>query len=75
MKTESVFQATVHAINFRKDGGGRITLEFSADSLDEVQAIQKIATLRNCFFNVVLVPGQPKFSSDDVDPMTGEILI
>jgi hypothetical protein len=79
-KQGATFFATIHQITSRKDGGGRLVLEFGADALDEMQWAQKIAALKSCGFQVALVPVQApnlSHSSEDfeVDPTSGEIII
>lgn len=73
------FFATVHQITSRKDGGGRIVLEFGCDDIDDIQWAQKVAAIQNCGFMVVMAPTKGaelnKEQDFQVDPDTGEIEI
>ena len=78
-KTGATFFATIHQITSRRDGGGRIVLEFGSDALDEIQWAQKIASLKSYGFQIAMVPVQPQHIGQtpdfDVDMLTGEIII
>lgn len=69
------FVAQLYDIRTKRDGGGRIALDFGADGLEAVQFIQKLATYGgDCNFSVAIVAlphGQT--NSLDPDPETGEI--
>ena len=59
-----VFTAQLYDVRTKRDGGGRITLDFGKDGLEAVQYIQTIASKGECSFNVVMVVEPPIFNSD-----------
>ena len=71
------FVAQVYDCRTKKDGSGRLTLDFGADAIDEIQRAQAIALKTGCAFQVALIPFKPfsntKSDSFEPDPETGEI--
>lgn len=67
-------------IKTRRDGGGRIQLEFGADSMMQVAELMKLNALGDTNLAIALVPvgaqtEQPHaYQNEDVDPETGEII-
>ena len=55
-KEGAVFTAQLYDVRTKRDGGGRIALDFGADGLIEVQWLQQIASIKGCNFQVALVP-------------------
>lgn len=74
-KKGAVFVAQVYDVRTKKDGGGRIQLDFGADGLEEIQWAQRIASLRGCSFMVSLVPFRPGAQVETIDQETGEIIL
>lgn len=78
-KIGASFTGQVYDIRTKKDGGGRIQIDFGADALDEIQWAQQLATKKGCLFQVALVPlKQSMLSSDyeeEVDEETGEVIL
>ena len=65
-------------ITSNKDGGGRIQLDFGADSLEEIHKIQKANGKGGMCFQLALVPLAGVQIGGEVmdfepDPVTGEI--
>lgn len=67
-KIGATFVGQIYDIRTKRDGGGRIAIDFGADGLDDVQYAQKLASKSGCVFQVALVPIQnPVFSSASDD--------
>jgi len=52
----ATFIGQLYDIKTKRDGGGRMSIDFGADGLEEVQWIQKVAAARGCSFQIALVP-------------------
>lgn len=77
-KQGAVFVGQIYDIRTKKDGGGRISIDFGLDGLEEIQWAQKIGAATNCSFEIALVPLRQSVihsGSDEVDHETGEILL
>lgn len=75
-KIGATFVATVYDVRIKRDGGGRIALDFGLDGLEDVQLAQTIAAKKNCAFQIAMVPIQHQnhYSDDEFVPNeTGEI--
>lgn len=55
-KLGATFTGQIYSITTKKDGGGKIQIEFGADGLHDIQWAQKVASIRGCNFQVALVP-------------------
>lgn len=55
-KIGSSFVGEIYDIRTKRDGGGRISIDFGADGLEEIQYAQKLAAQGGCVFQVALVP-------------------
>lgn len=58
MKKRVLIQMTaqLYDVRTRKDGGGRIQLDFGADSIEAVMAIQRLNSIGDTSFAIALVP-------------------
>ena len=78
-KVGAAFIGQIYDIRTKRDGGGRLAIDFGADALNEIQWAQKIAAAKGCNFQIALVPmpngAVDNSYQDQVDPNTGEILI
>lgn len=74
-KQGAVFIGQIYDIRTKKDGGGRISIDFGLDGLEEIQWAQKIGAATNCSFQIALVPLRQTMitSTEEVDHVTGEI--
>lgn len=50
------FIAQIYKVESKKDGGGRLTLEFGSDSIEAIQFVQKFAVKTDCSFQIGAVP-------------------
>lgn len=50
------FIAQIYSVTSRKDGGGKIILEFGADALEQVQKIQRWNSLQGMNIAIAAVP-------------------
>jgi hypothetical protein len=67
-KMAGVFTAQLYDIRTKRDGGGRMALDFGADSLEAVQFIQKLAAKGEVNFQVAMVllpPYQPSYRPEE----------
>jgi hypothetical protein len=56
MKEGAVFIGQIYDVRTKRDGSGRIQIDFSMDALEDIQWAQKISLTKNCNFQVALVP-------------------
>lgn len=74
----AVIQAEIYDVRFKKNGSGRIQLDFGADSAKEITKLQSMILGGETLFQVALVPIPAlriSTGSEDYepDPFTGEI--
>lgn len=72
----AVFLGEVYDVRTKRDGGGRVAIDFGADALAAIQHIQKIASARGCSFYFTAVPHgmvKPKGNTHLVPDENGEI--
>lgn len=78
-KVGASFIGQIYDIRTKRDGGGRIQIDFGADALEEIQFAQKFASTTGCSFQIALVPlRQSMIHSNEefkVDENTGEVRI
>jgi len=68
------FEAQMHDVRMKADGGGRMTIDFGRDALDEITWLQKQMTNKN-HFQLAFIPMRfIKDGDDRVDSETGEII-
>lgn len=63
----AAFTGQLYDVRTKKDGGGRIQIDFGADALEEIQKIQKANGKGGINFQVALVPIRPSFLSTGDD--------
>lgn len=70
-------------IKTRRDGGGRVQLEFGAESMHAVAELMRLNAMGHTNLGVAIVPvgidynqkPEGRHNHEDVDPETGEILL
>lgn len=55
-KQGAVFVGQIYDVRTKRDGGGRIAIDFGADGLDDIHWAQKMASAKGCNFQIALVP-------------------
>lgn len=50
------FVSQVYDVRTKKDGGGRMQIDFGLDAMEAVQWIQRVAAMKNVSFMVSFVP-------------------
>jgi hypothetical protein len=55
-KVGASFQGQIYDVRTKRDGGGRIAIDFGMDGLEEIQWAQKVAAKNGCSFQIALVP-------------------
>lgn len=74
-KEGAVFVGQLHDVRTKADGGGRMTIDFGRDALDEIMWLQKQASYKNNF-QVAFVPmAFVNIGGDNVDTETGEVIL
>ncbi len=66
-KMAASFKGALYDVRTKRDGGGRISIDFGADSLEAVQFIQKLASMGECNFEVAMVALPPQRFAVDPD--------
>lgn len=73
------FVAQLWKVETRRDGGGRIILDFGADALPAILEIQKLNAVGETSIALACVPYRndqtAKHNDESVDPETGEIIM
>jgi hypothetical protein len=71
----ATFTAQLYDVRTKKDGGGRIQIDFGADALEEIQKIQKANGTGGINFEVAMVPiiGQHIVTGDFSPGWDGEV--
>lgn len=49
------FSAVLYDVRTKRDGGGRLTLDFGRDALQEIQYVQKMASQGDVVFQIAIV--------------------
>jgi hypothetical protein len=55
-KLGATFVGDLYDCRTKKDGGGRLQIDFGADALAEIQWLQKVAAFRGGAFQIAIVP-------------------
>jgi len=55
-KPGAVFIGQIYDVRTKRDGSGRIQIDFSMDAIDEIQWAQNLALKKNCNFQIAMVP-------------------
>lgn len=66
-KIGATFTAQVYKLETRKDGSCRLTIEAGAESIEEIQWLQRLAVKRDVSFEVAMVPLKPMVIKTNVD--------
>ena len=66
-KKGATFQATIYRVETKRDGSGRLTLDFGADAIDEIHWAEKVHLKRGFVFEVALVPLPPEVINEEPD--------
>lgn len=75
-KEGAVFIGQLHDVRTKADGGGRMTIDFGADGLEEIQWAQKMAAKTRNSFQIALVPLPfTQVGEERIDLETGEVLL
>lgn len=80
MDTEHVanFVVQLYDVRTKKDGGGRLQLDFGVDALAEIQKLQRWNGTGGCNFALAVVPyreGRINHPEPEIDYETGEVII
>jgi hypothetical protein len=73
-KEGATFVGQLYDVRTKRDGGGRISIDFGADGLSDIQWVQRVNAAKGCNFQIALVP--MPHGSVDFQPMpdaNGEI--
>ncbi len=82
MSNAITFTAQLYDIKTRRDGGGRVQLEFGADAMHAIVKLMALNASGDTNLGIAIVPisggsndDEPERYSERVDEETGEILI
>lgn len=66
--------AQLYEVKTKRDGGGRLVLDFGVDSLQDILELQRLNAQGDVNLAIAIVPYgmDPKFT-EKVDPETGEV--
>lgn len=78
--SQITFVGQLWKVETRRDGGGRLILDFGADALGAILELQKLNAIGETSLGIAIVPygGSQQDSADDgekVDPITGEVIL
>lgn len=71
----ATFQGVLYDVRTKRDGGGRVSIDFGRDSLEAVQFIQTVASKGDLNFQVAMVALPPQRVGEWQPDENGEIEI
>lgn len=65
----------LYRVSSNKDGGGRITFDYGAESIEEIHKIIRANSTEGMNFALAIVPYKGQSHQEQVDPDTGEVIL